>query len=210
MRYHERLDTISLPAIALGIVLLLALVGCGSGIRPAVSVIGSTPTPKPRPPTPVVTAASTTGWTMYRDPRFPFEVPQPPGWRASVFYDTDHGGVNGPCAYTVYFFLPGSTATGQLMIETHVPEYISVGLKLNCPRFDPLANHWLVAEPLPISFGGQPSTLYDNDGEGWVQRVTVTDFGENQWGFSYGSNTSENYTHLALYLAMVQDFRYLG
>jgi hypothetical protein len=83
-------------------------------------------------------------------------------------------------------------------------------LKLNCPRFNPSANHWLVAEPSPISFGGQPSTLYDNDGEGSVQRVTVTEFGEHQWGFSYGSNTSENYAHLALYLSIVQGFRYLG
>jgi hypothetical protein len=184
MSYRKRTDPIRVFVIALGAVLLLTVVGCGSGIHPAVSVIGSTPTPKPRPPTPVVTAASTTAWTVYRDPRFPFEVAAPPRWRASVFYDTDHGGVTGPCAYTIYFFPPGSTATADLMVETHVPEYISVGLKLNCPRFDPSANHWLVAEQSPISFGGQPSTLYDNDGEGWVQRVTVTEFGGHQWGFS--------------------------
>ena len=196
--------------IAMAAIALLALVGCNSAIHPVVSVVGSTPTPNPQPPTPVVTAASTTGWTMYRDPRFPFEVPQPPGWRASVFYDTDHAGVTGACAYTVYFFPPGSTATAELMVETHVLEYISVGLKLNCPRFNPSANHWLVAESLPISFGGQPSTLYDDDGYEWVERVTVADFGGHQWGLNYGSRSSENYAHLALYLSMVQGFRYLG
>jgi hypothetical protein len=189
---------------------LLVLVGCNSAIHPAVSVIGSTPTPKPQPPTPVVTAASTTGWTVYRDPRFPFEVPQPPGWRASVFYDTDHGGITGPCAYTVYFFHTDVPVKAEMMIETHVLEYILVGLKLNCPRFNPSANQYLVAEPSPISFGGQPSTLYDNDGYEWVERVTVAEFGGHQWGFSYGSRTSENYAHLALYLAMVQGFGYLG
>jgi hypothetical protein len=200
----------SSTTIVIGLLLVLMLVGCGSGIRPAVSVIGSTPTPKTRPATPIVKAASITGWTVYSDPRFPFEVPQPPGWRASVFYDIDHSGVTGPCAYTVYFFPPGSTATGQLLIETHVIEYILVRVMLNCSRFDPSANQYLVAESSPISFGGQPSTLYDNDGYEWVERVTVADFGGHQWGFNYGSRSSENYAHLALYLAMVQSFRYLG
>jgi hypothetical protein len=174
---------------ALAAIALLALVGCNSAVHPAVSVIGSTPTPKPQSPTPVVTAAPTTGWTVYRDPRFPFEVPQPPGWQASVFYDTDHGGVTRPCAYTVYFFHTEIPVKAELMIETRDPESIFVGVSLNCPRFNPSANHWLVAEPSPMSFGGQPSTLYDNDGEGQVHRVTVAEFGGRQWQFTYVIDT---------------------
>jgi hypothetical protein len=96
------------------------------------------------------------------------------------------------------------------MIETRTPESICVGVTLSCPRFNPSAYHRLVAETSPISFGGQPSTLYDNDGEAWVQRVTVIDFGGRQWGFSYGCGASENYAHLALYLAMAKTFRSLG
>src|SRR6266480_7670831 len=70
--------------------------------------------------------ASTSGWKVYKDSRFPFKFAVPPGWRAGSFVD-DSGN-----DYIVQVFPPGSTTpVGQAGLTNQ--EHFSVTVVLVGP-----------------------------------------------------------------------------
>ena len=94
------------PPWLVGMVLLLALAGCGAGPASAQSSGGSASSPAASPSLPVSSSPTMTppvSWQSYQDSHYPFSVQYPLGWTA---LPDAHLDANPP--YEVVSFYPGS------------------------------------------------------------------------------------------------------
>ncbi len=202
------------------LVLVSLLTGCdiagGSTPSPTVSsvstLVGSpkgpggltvTPSTASSCSTSIVAPASTSGWNKYKDSRFPFQFAFPPGWRAGSF--TDDSGND----YIVQVFPPGSsTPFGQAGIADQEHIAISIALFGTTSTYanDP---NWR-AEAGSITISGVRSTLYDRTTPdcGEVNRGATADFGRHHFTFFMTSIPGKEKQDIALFLGVLQSFRY--
>lgn len=199
------------------LLLLLSLTGCDTGG----AATGTSNTPKldssPKGPggltaTPNLssncslgstTPVSTHGWPVYKDARFHFEFPIPPGWRAGSF--TDDSGND----YIVQIFPPAST-TPIGLAGLGDPEHFSISVLLAGPTGtyagDP---NWRV-EPGSISISGVKTTLYDRTTPDCTQvnRGATADLGQHHFTFFMVSLPSKQKADSALFESILQSFKY--
>jgi hypothetical protein len=155
------------------------------------------------------------GWSWYRDARFPFQLPIPPGWRAGAYVDGFSG--NQDCQYVVDLLPPVSHGNAGKGIEEHVPEIITLTIRVACSEWRlPEDDQHYMQEPHPITISGAQATLWDNDGITYIQRAALAHFGGHQYVFyfAYGQTSvtpATNAKHeLALYLQVLRGFKYMG
>jgi phosphatidylglycerophosphate synthase len=75
--------------------------------------------------TPLATALPTTGWAIYHDPHYPFQLPIPPGWQLHAYSWPQQGA--GSCAYYgVGLFPPEVTPVLTPPLSETNPELIDV------------------------------------------------------------------------------------
>jgi hypothetical protein len=193
----------------------LALAGCDQTSATTTPYV----TPPPAPswtPTATVLVPSIADWATYTDSAFHFKAVIPPGWRLGTYLDT-RSDVGGDCEYVVVYFPPGDTHQAYPLVEMEMHEYMEIGATLKCHPWSPADNHH-VTPAGPVTISGVPATLYSNDNNDEVSRITFAQFGGHQFTFILlGSSRSEvtgQYTpipaDIPLYLGMLSGFQYLG
>lgn len=219
------------PIVFVLAILTIGLAGCDG----RASHVASTPPLHPRAsssaptptatapaatPTPVITPAPSAGWAVYRDSRYGFQVPIPPGWQpASLIWppQPDPSGFN---YYIVQFFPPGLHGEPGPGASSMAPELIQITVTLSGPYASSLAdNTGFTREPGTVALGGERVPLYDAGQPGYgsdIERAAETTFraypmlfgmhylAEHEW------NPAIAQRDISLYLAMMQGFRPAG
>ena len=147
--------------------------------------------------------ASTSGWSVYKDSRFPFRFAIPPGWRAGSFVD-DSGN-----DYIVQVFPPGSTTpVGQAGLADQ--EHFSVSVTLAGPTSTYANDPNWSPEAGGITISGVKTTLYDRATPdcGEVNRGAIADFGRHHFTFFLTSIPAKAKVDIALFLGVLQSFIY--
>ncbi len=147
--------------------------------------------------------ASTSGWNVYKDGRFPFKFAIPPGWRVGSFVD-DSGN-----DYIVLVFPPGSTTpVGQagLADQEHFSITIALAGTANTYANDP---NWS-PEAGGITISGVKTILYDRTTPdcATVNRAATSDFGQHHFTFFLTSIPAKAKVDIALFLGVLQSFIY--
>ena len=147
--------------------------------------------------------ASTSGWNVYKDGRFPFKFAIPPGWRAGSFVD-DSGN-----DYIVLVFPPGSTSpVGQagLADQEHFSITVALAGPANTYANDP---NWS-PEAGGITISGVKTILYDRTTPDCaaVNRAATADFGQHHFTFFLTSIPAKAKADIALFLGILQSFIY--
>lgn len=152
-----------------------------------------------------VVAASPGGWNRYRDGRFPFQFALPPGWRVGSFSD-DSGN-----DYIVQVFPPGSTTpVGQAGIAD--PEHFAITITLVGPTGTYAGDPNWKADAASISINHVTATLYDRISPDCQEfnRGATADFGGRHFTFYMVSTPGKEQNDSALFLGMLQSFKYTG
>src|SRR5436309_15403890 len=221
MAFHQRYHYRYYLAAFCFIVLILMLSACDAGVggtSPTQASTTSFPKPDSSPKGPGgLTAtvgssncsfkntapASTSGWKVYKDSRFPFKFAVPPDWRAGSFVD-DSGN-----DYIVQVFPPeSSTPVGQAGLADQ--EHFSVTVALvgsastyaNDPNWSPEAGN--------ITINGVKTTLYDRTSPecGEVNRGATADFEQHHFTFFVTSIPTKAKVDIALFQSMLHSFIY--
>ncbi len=150
-----------------------------------------------------IVAASSTGWSAYKDSQFPFQFSVPPGWRAGSYNDGSD--------YIAQVFPPGSTT--PFGIATGDPEHFQVSILLSGSTFDPGSDpaNWR-ADATKISIGGTRTTLYERTSPTCeeINRVAVADFGQHHFTFFMTTIPAKAKNDIALFLGLIESFMYKG
>ena len=152
-------------------------------------------------PTPTFTTASSKGWSIYHDAKFPFEFAIPPGWRTGVYTDVHGDGVI--CEYVVMIFPPGSQAVATPGALEHTPEYMSIQVMLDCPRL-----FGFVPTYTDVTVSGSPGRLYV--GNYRHDAMTLVDFGGRQYVLTLNAPNLQPEEDIPLYMAVLASFHYSG
>ncbi len=156
------------------------------------------------------------GWTWYRDAKYPFQVPNPPQWTPAGFTSAD---ASGNMTYTVYFYSPGrSVHRDDINPPEHEQRLIGVGLIVAGPTVAPpqaeTGSFRWIPEDARITIDGVATTLYDRVDsaypQGEVDRATNATFGGHQYVFYMQSTAEQSKADIALFMRMLQGFRYTG
>lgn len=152
-------------------------------------------------PTPTFTTASSKGWAIYHDAKFPFEFAIPPGWRTGAYTDVHGDGVI--CEYAVMLFPPGSQAVAMPNALASTPEYMSIQVILDCPRLFGFAPTYT-----DVTVSGSPGRLYVGYvGNNYHDLMTLVDFGGHQYALTLTEPSEQD---IPLYMAMLASFHYSG
>src|SRR5229473_8307918 len=145
-----------------------------------------------------IVAASSTGWSAYKDSQFPFQFSVPPGWRAGSYNDGND--------YIAQVFPPGSTT--PFGIATADPEHFQISVLLAGTASDPAHDPNWKPEATPITISGTKTALYDRTSPACeeVNRIAVADFGQHHYTFFMTSVPDKAKNDLALFLGMLQSF----
>ncbi len=149
--------------------------------------------------------ASTNGWQIYKDKRFPFQFAFPPGWKAGSSIDdsgNDYIAAVLPDAST----FPVAHASGA-------PEKFEVTVPLAGPTSNPASDPTWQAEATPIIISGMKTILYDRTSPdcGEYDRIAVAKFGQHQFTFYTGIYApGKARQDIALFLGVVHSFVYSG
>jgi hypothetical protein len=160
------------------------------------------------------------GWNWYHDARFPYQAPVPPGWQTVAFNDWTYGEPR-DCVRKAFFLPPGShTEAEYLSPSPRVPEYISIETMVNCPETD---TSKIPLKPLPdkLVVSGAPASLYgdywSDSGFSSLRRIAFTHFGGHQYSLDFRYDapspttpTERMQSDLALYMQLLQGFKYMG
>jgi hypothetical protein len=170
--------------LSVGALLALALVSCdgstsfASAARTPLAPESATPAMTATPTsaatsspttvelaTPDLTPASSAGWATYRDRRFGFAVPFPPGWQpASLIWPQDPvpSDYSGYVYYMVQFFPPGPHGEPGFGAVEKGPEVIQIIITLSGPSAS--FPHGTNPYPYPnfgmVALGSQQTSLY--------------------------------------------------
>ncbi len=156
-------------------------------------------------PTLSVAAASTTGWKLYKDTRFPFQFAIPPGWKAGSF--TDGSGDE----YITAVLPIGSTFPFEN--SSGAPEKFEISVGLTGSPFNPSSDPNWKAEATPITISGTKAILYDRTSPncGEYDRIAVATFGQHQFTFYTGIYApGKAQQDISLFLGILQSFKYTG
>jgi hypothetical protein len=164
--------------------------------------------------TPLATALPTTGWAIYRDARYPFELPIPPGWQLHALSWPQEG--TGSCAYyDVGIFPPDvKPILTEPLTETN-QELVEVSVSLTCaPAVFDSGQRW-IAEGGAVTVGGTTTTVYDRtdpDGGPVLSRDCAAGpvFGRLQYIFYEQSPPSTAARDISVFRAILQGFQYMG
>lgn len=151
-----------------------------------------------------VVAASTSGWQIYKDTHFPFQVAIPPGWRAGSFVDNGND-------YIVQVFPPGSTTpVGQAGLIDQ--EHFSITIALSDPTSTYANDSNWRAEAGSIPISGIKIMIYDRTTPdcGEVNRGANVDFGHHHFTFYMISIPGRAKNDIGLFLGMLESFVYRG
>jgi hypothetical protein len=151
------------------------------------------------------TPASTSGWQIYKDTRFPFQFAIPTGWKAGSF--TDGSGFDYIAAV-----LPGSS-TLPFEDVIGVPEHFQISVTLAGPVFNPASDPTWKAETTPITINGMKTILYDRTSPdcGETDRIAVANFGQHHFVFDMGVYApGKAQQDISLFLGIVHSFVYSG
>lgn len=216
MRKREHIPWLLVFVLA---ILVIGMAGCSG--RASISFTTALPRPSVSTAPSVtatasVTAAETNGWATYRDPRFAFQVPLPPGWQpASLTWppQPDKGGYN---YYIVQFFPPGPHGDPGPGASAHAPELIQMTVTLSGPATPSLAqNPGFSPEPRTVALGTTQVQLYDSGSPGYgteIGRAAETTLGTYPmlFGMHYQTNGAWDpavaQRDIALFLAVLQGF----
>ena len=222
MRKPAQNNFMIVMVLILSLAAIFGITGCGGDTSIATSVSSASPRttilPSPSPTVvlaaPRVSAATTTGWAIYQDPRFAFQVPLPPGWRAVTFTSSTP---SGPGYYTVQFFPPQSQGKPGEAAASMEPALIEVTVVSSPPYVTVAKDPSWIAEASPVAIGNTSSTLYDRYASGQeVDRIAELMSGALQFTFtlrvatasaSADLNPAEVSRDTSLYLGMMQGFR---
>ena len=212
--------------LSVAALLALGLAGCGA----SVSGSGAPPTAPRAPafaplgtrtdvatPTLVITPASSAGWATYRDPRFAFEVPLPPGWQPASLTWPPQPDKDGYNYYIVQFFPPGQHGEPGPGASAYAPELIEISVTLSGPATPSLAQlPGSSPEPGTVALGTTQVQLYDSGSPGYgseIGREAETTLGAYPMFFemhylAMGAwNPAIAQRDVALFLAMMQGYR---
>jgi hypothetical protein len=164
----------------------------------------ASPVPTPACPILNATAASTTGWHVYRDSQYHFQFAFPPGWQPvlSTGDTSDH---------TVVVFPPGSPIPPQ-GIAAGAPEYFQVSILLSGKASDPAHDpNWQPVNSNLI-IGGTRTTLYVRPAVECDEkdRMAVANFGHQHFTFYMTAKPAQAQRDIALFLGLLQSFQYTG
>jgi hypothetical protein len=198
---------------ALLFVIVTVLTGCGTGKSLATRTT-ATPTPWPtatlRPTaTPLATAASTVGWVVYHDPRYPFQVPVPPQWQVAA--STDSTPATTCTWYEANVFPPGRKPVLSGPITEVNQEVILISFQRDCPPADPVRLGW--GDPLTsITISGFSTMLYGSTSPygGDIPRIAVLTLGGSECHFYMQSPVNTAKRDLSVFLGMLSGFKYAG
>jgi hypothetical protein len=149
--------------------------------------------------------ASTNGWRIYKDTRFPFQFAIAPGWKAGSF--TDGSGYDYIAAV-----LPGNS-TFPFEHENVTPEHFEISVTLAGPVFNPSSDPTWKAETTPITISGMKTILYDRTSPdcGETDRIAVANFGQHHFIFGMGVYVPGKVQQdISLFLGIVHSFVYSG
>ncbi len=152
--------------------------------------------------------ASTHGWKLYKDTRFPFQFAIPTGWKAGSFTG---GSVDGSSTYYEVALLPDSTIPFENVSGT--PEHFEITVILTGPESDPAADPTWQVEAVPITISGMKRVIYDRTSPncGEYDRIAVAAFGSHQYTFDTGIYApGKAQQDISLFLGMVHSFKYTG
>ncbi len=153
--------------------------------------------------------ASTNGWKLYKDTRFPFQFAVPPGWKAGSFNDSS---ADGSHAYYEAAVLPG-TSTFPFENVSGAPEHFEVSVTLTGPVFNPASDPTWKAETSPITISETKTILYDRTSPdcGETDRIAVANFGQHHFTFYMGVYApGKAQQDISLFLSIVHSFVYSG
>ncbi len=211
--------------LSTGALLALGLTGCSASVSGA-----SAPYTAPSPTrtstafatplvtaTPVITPAPSDGWVTYRDPRFHFQVPIPPGWQPASVLWPPQSTPSGFTYYIVQFFPPGPLGEPGPGASAKEPELIQITVTLSGPvptSYAQIAG--FVPEPDTVALGTTQVQLYDRgtpgDG-GEISRAAETTLGTYPMDFemhylAFGAwDSAIAQRDVALFLAMMKGYR---
>ncbi|HZU71115.1 MAG TPA: hypothetical protein VFA09_27820 [Ktedonobacteraceae bacterium] len=160
-------------------------------------------------PTFSVAPASTTGWKLYRDTRFPFQFAIPPGWKAGSFNGSS---ADGSDTYYEVAVLPDAS-TFPFEHASGAPEEFEISIGLTTPPFNPSSDPTWIAERTPITISGTKANLYDRTSPdcGEYDRTTVAEFGQHQFTFYTGIYApGKAQQDISLFLGILRSFKYTG
>lgn len=167
------------------------------------------PTDVPTPMYTNLTPANTSGWAIYRDQMFPFQMPIPPRWRYGAFVENREGQAN--CQEVVGFLPPNSTGPIVDGFAEKQEELIVLYVTISCTPYDPAGNPHNALMPSQAEFGGTTVNWYYSDLPPYSSsRVAVATFGDRGYDLALQAPTANAPRDIALYLGMMKDFRYLG
>ncbi len=165
---------------------------------------------------PVITAAPSADWATYRDPRFTFQVPLPPGWQPASLTWPQQPDKGGATYYIVQFFPPGPHEEPGPGASAMAPELIEITVTLSGPSTPLAQNPRSSPESGTVALGTTQVKLYDggNPGNGSeISRAAETTFrtypmffemhylAEGAWDPAIAQRD------VALFLAMMQGYR---
>jgi hypothetical protein len=206
---------------------LIALAGCGGDTRATSTptqttvstdtkiiitsvVISSTAVALPTSTAvPTIQSADTKGWDVYRDTRYPFRMPIPPGWQ--IFALSDSTPATTCSWYDVALFPPGSHPVKlEPLPETNPSaEYMTLSVPVGCNANNYGLPPGATPESQQVSIGGQLVTIYDDT---WHDDVSIrratAKFGGLAYWFGLQTGPTDQPEAIALFLGMLKGFTF--
>ncbi|MGZ3676730.1 MAG: hypothetical protein ACXVCO_20690, partial [Ktedonobacterales bacterium] len=156
--------------------------------------------------TPLATAASTVGWIVYHDPRYPFQVPVPPQWQVAA--STDSTPATSCTWYEANMFPPDRKPVLSGPIAEVNQEVIYISFERDCPPVDPAS--WGTPSS-SITINGIDTTLYGRTSpDDYIQRLAVITLGGSECHFYMQSPANTAKRDLSVFLGMLSGFKYSG
>ncbi len=150
------------------------------------------------------------GWTRYRDSKYPFQVSFPSGWHVGTFTDKP---TDAPERYYVVKFVPpNSSATPSATAMNNGSE--GVYISINDLPYDSCADSdvgpYTAKYPDSLTISGKKVTRYDRQLGREATRFAWTTFGDHCYAFTEVSLSATADQNLDIFLRMLQTFAYTG
>lgn len=150
------------------------------------------------------------GWTRYRDSKYPFQVSFPPGWHVGTFTDKP---TDAPERYYIVNFVPpNSSATPSATAMNNGSE--GVYILINDLPYDGCADSDVgpstAKYPDSLTISGKKVTRYDRQIGKETTRFAWTTFGDHCYIFRAVSPSDTADRDLDVFLRMLHTFAYTG
>ncbi|HEX6797145.1 MAG TPA: hypothetical protein VF116_05455 [Ktedonobacterales bacterium] len=146
------------------------------------------------------------GWTLYRDKQFAFQMPIPPGWHTATMRD---GPSDRPaCVYVVGILPPGDHTQLTDLALSNDPELMYVMVNITCPDWGTIMPG---LKETAVTVDGKAAQQYDSQiPDTLIGRSVVAEFGGHRYIFHVQTPITKGPGDLGIFTELLKGFQYTG